>query len=188
MSNDEGPSELRVRGDDESPPEAPGLGARASGWLRDLVILVVGAVVVWVGLGWLRAPSLPSDAPALRGVALDGSTVDLDALRGQTVVLNFWATWCPPCRAEMPMLVDFAADTPDVPVLFVAMDEREAVVRGYVSDNGVPASRVIHADRAVRDAWGVSTLPTTVVVGPDGGIRSAHSGLLIRPHLWWMTR
>ncbi len=182
------PDELVVRSADEAPAAPLTLRARLWGWARDLLVLVVGGAAVWFGAGWLRAPSLPDAAPALAGTALDGTELDLAELRGKTVVLNFWATWCPPCRAEMPMLVDWAAEHPDTPVIFVAMDGSVEPVRSYVQQQGLPAGRVLHADRAVRGAWDVSTLPTTVVVGPDGQVRSAHSGLLLEPQLWWMTR
>lgn len=180
--------DLVVRSADEAPAAPLTLRARMTGWLRDLAVLVVGGAAVWFGAGWLRAPSLPDAAPALAGVALDGTEVDLTALRGKTVVVNFWATWCPPCRAEMPMLVEYAAEHPDTPVVFVAMDDRVDPVRAYVDQQRIPAARVLHADRALRSAWDVSTLPTTVVVGPDGEVRAAHSGMLLAPQLWWMTR
>jgi thiol-disulfide isomerase/thioredoxin len=71
-------------------------------------------------------------APTIRGETLDGSSLDLSAYRGKVVVLNFWASWCPPCRAESPTLVKVARDTAPLGVSFVGVnfkDERSAARR-----------------------------------------------------------
>lgn len=133
-------------------------------------------------VGWLRAPDLPEQAPdfALRG--LDGEVVRLSELQGQTVVLNFWATWCGPCRAEIPSFTRFAASHPEVPVFGIATEGGEAELRSAKQRLGI-GYPVLMADRATLDAYQISTLPTTVVVGPDGRVKSAHAGILTGPQL-----
>lgn len=180
---------LAVRFDDE--PDAPTpdpWGAKLRRWGRDLVVSVGGAGLLFAAIGWLRAPDLPAEAPAFTLPSLTGEQVSLASLRGQTVVLNFWATWCGPCQLEMPELVGFADRNPDVPVLFVAVDGEVDALRAFADSHGLPAARVLRADAAVKRAYGVSTLPTTVVVEPDGAVRAAHAGIVLLPQLWWWTR
>lgn len=70
-------------------------------------------------------------APTFAVLLLSGQPVKLADLRGRTVVLNFWATWCPPCRAEMPELDALAHERPDVTVLAVDVQEDAAQVEGF---------------------------------------------------------
>lgn len=177
---------LRVRGEAEPPAEPPAF--RPWGLLRSIVLSVLGIVGLMWGAGALRAPSLPSEAPALVLPALDGSTVSLADLRGRTVLVNFWATWCGPCRMEMPMLTSYAASHPEVPVLFVAVDGSAEALTAYAEQQGMALGSVLRMDAAARKLWPVSTLPTTVAIAPDGRIRAAHAGLVTPPQLWWWGR
>lgn len=173
----------------QEPEEAPLSPARrALGWVREIALTLAFGAALLVGVGWLRSPDLPASAPDFSLATLDGSRVALSGLRGQTVVLNFWATWCGPCRIELPTLVDFAADHPDIPVLYVAVDGEPEALRRFASEHDMPLKDVLVADQATYRAYGVSTIPMTVVVGPEGEISGIHAGILLRPLLWWMTR
>ena len=145
------------------------------------------AIVLFHVVGQLRAPDLPDQAPTFTLQRLDGGTVSLESLRGKTVVLNFWATWCGPCRVEIPSLESFAADHPDIPVLGVATDAGSEGFADKVRDIGIDYT-VLLDDGATSKAYGVETLPTTVIISPDGRILDAHSGILTGPQLSWMTR
>lgn len=165
-----------------SPPPARRWTRTALEWALTLAALAAGLVAV----GWLRAPDLPEDAPPLRLPTLDGDLVDLADLRGRPVVLNFWATWCGPCRAEMPLLTSWAAGRDDVVVLTVSTDRDPRPVRRW-RDDLEPATTILLADAATQRAWGVSTLPTTVVVDAEGKIHAAHTGVLLPGQLSWMV-
>jgi thiol-disulfide isomerase/thioredoxin len=82
-----------------------------------------------------RAP-----APALRGETLDGTPLDVANLRGKVVVLNFWASWCPPCRAESPNLIKVANDTKALGVEFVGVNVKNdrTAARRFDEVHGVP--------------------------------------------------
>ena len=113
-------------------------------------------------------------APRLVVKQLDGRDLDLAALRGTVVVLNFWATWCPPCRAEMPMLEMFyqrhAAE--GMAVIGLSADdahERKAVGRAMQGFT-YPAALLVDAK---TNGFGIPrALPVTYIIGPDGIIRA----------------
>jgi thiol-disulfide isomerase/thioredoxin len=170
----------------ELPPEPPQSGWWR--WAKDLGILVGGGILVWVGVGWIRAPHLPEVAPPFSLPTLTGGHVALADQQGKTVVLNFFATWCGPCELELPTLTAFATEHPDVPVYYLAVDGSPDLLKTYASTHGMPLSTVVRLVTATHDASGVSTLPTTVVVKPDGKVGGAHSGVILLPQLWWMTR
>ena len=154
--------------------------------LRVVGFLTLAAVVMWVA-ALVRSPDLPDTAPEFTLANLEGEAVSLSDFRGQTVVLNFWATWCMPCRIEAPALSRFARSHPDVPVLGIAADGTVAELRDAVDDLGIDYL-VLRGDREVLAAYDVGTYPTTVVVRPDGTIRRAYSGMLLDPHFWFIAR
>jgi thiol-disulfide isomerase/thioredoxin len=165
-------------------------GSRAGGllrYLRDWGVAIGLAVALYLGVGYLRAPELPAEAPGFSLVNLEGQRVDLASLRGQTVVLNFWATWCGPCRMEIPTFSAFAEEHPEIPVLGIATDGDAASLKAAREALGIRYP-VLIADAATTDAYQINTIPTTVVVGPDGAVEAVHVGIMTRPQLWWATR
>ncbi|MEM9554985.1 MAG: redoxin domain-containing protein [Acidobacteriota bacterium] len=156
-------------------------------WLLEAMLIVGLAAIALTLVGRLRAPTLPEVAPGFELTALDGSSVRLDDLRGRTVVLNFWAEWCPPCRTEIPSFSRFARNNPEIAVLGLAVDGTLEELRVSRRELGIDYP-VLRADDATVAAYGVSSLPTTVIVDPEGRIRTAHAGMLFRPQLWWLTR
>ncbi|MGO9994573.1 MAG: TlpA family protein disulfide reductase [Steroidobacteraceae bacterium] len=113
-------------------------------------------------------------APVLRVKQLDGHDLDLAALRGKVVVLNFWATWCPPCRAEMPMLEAFYEKhaSEGVTVIGLSADdphERKAVARAM---QGLTYPAALLVDAKPNGFGTPRALPITYIIGPDGVIRA----------------
>jgi thiol-disulfide isomerase/thioredoxin len=153
----------------------------------NLALFLVLYLVLQTTLGWIRAPTLPEQAPAFALFDLEGRKVSLSDFAGQTVVLNFWATWCGPCRIEIPSFARFAEDHPEIPVLGIAVDGGADVLFQARDDLGM-SYPVLLADQETLRAYAVTSLPTTVVVRGDGSVRSVHVGMLFRPQLWWMTR
>ncbi len=113
----------------------------------------------------------PDDlAPEFSLTTLDGTTLHLTDLRGKVVILNFWATWCEPCREEMPLLADFARQYADQ-VVVIGMNVRESapVVRAFVEALGITFPIGSAAEPLLHD-YQVISLPLTFVIAPNGAL------------------
>lgn len=170
----------------EEASDKPTWGARLRSWAWQGFTMLAGLAVLLPLIGWVRAPSLPDQAPDFALQDLSGEVVSLEDFRGQTVVLNFWATWCGPCRVEIPAFSSFATDHPDVPVLGIVQDGPASKVRHFAKQHDM-AYPVLMGDGQVFKDYKVSMYPTTVVVGPDGQIKHAHAGIMYGAYLRWMT-
>lgn len=126
-----------------------------------------------------RAPAL--DLPALPGlVARDGHAIPglPGEISGRVTLVNFWASWCPPCREEHPVLMALSRD-PRLVVVGVNHKDGAENARRFLGAFGNPfaAVGVDSSGRASID-WGVSGVPETFALGPDGAIRAKHAGAL----------
>lgn len=110
-----------------------------------------------------------AQAPALALRDLDGNEVRLESFRGRTVVVNFWATWCAPCVAEMPSLSRLRSKlaAAGVEVIAVNLKENAARIRPFAEKLGLDFPIVRDHDGSVTSAWGARVFPTTFIVGPD---------------------
>lgn len=123
------------------------------------------------------APADRSPAPATAGETLDGDQLDLASLRGRVVVVNFWASWCAPCRAETPGLVELAADNPDVS--FVGINEKDNLsgARAFARDFEVTYPSIVDRLGTLAAGWPVAPgLPSTFVLDPEGRIAARFTG------------
>ncbi|MCM3884865.1 TlpA disulfide reductase family protein [Frankia sp. R82] len=116
------------------------------------------------------APGERRPAPQTIGLTPAGQRVDLAALRGRITVVNFWASWCPPCRAETPALVRTAHQRPTVAFLGVSKEDADTAAT-FVHDFAVPYPTIVDRYGTLAARWpGVPGLPTTYVLDPHGGI------------------
>jgi cytochrome c biogenesis protein CcmG/thiol:disulfide interchange protein DsbE len=112
-----------------------------------------------------------------------GATVKLSDYKGKIVLLNFWATWCGPCKIEIPWFIEFEKTYKDkgFAVLGVSMDEEGwDVVRPYVERAKVNYRIVIGDDTMAQQYGGVDSLPTSFLIDKEGRIASVHVGLVSR--------
>jgi thiol-disulfide isomerase/thioredoxin len=117
------------------------------------------------------AAAAAAHAPDFTLAALDGGTVTLSALRGRWVLVNFWATWCLPCREEMPLLAAAAQEHADtLTVLAVNMREQPEEVAAFLAELGVSLPVLLDPDDATLLAYQVRGLPVSYLVAPDGAI------------------
>jgi len=121
-------------------------------------------------------------AQAASGVAftrLDGQNIDLADLSGKVVVLNFWATWCPPCIKEMPSLQAFYNDygkNPDVEFLVVEVDNKPDLAKSFVEKNNFTFP-VYSPAGMIPEAFLGQAIPTTVILNKKGEISYRHEGM-----------
>lgn len=174
--------------------------------MRNVLILIAG-LIVGVGLGLLviglfadgdsprmsanldrpaSTSTLAMDAPApdFELVALNGESIRLEDLRGQPVLINFWATWCAPCQLEMPAFQDrYEQHAGALRVLAVNFDEPRADVQAFADDLGLTFDVLLDPGGEVQRLYQVRGYPTTVLVDADGVVRVLHIGLMTENQL-----
>ncbi len=110
--------------------------------------------------------------PAPQFTISDGNeTVDLAKLRGKTVVLNLWATWCAPCIEELPSLLQLHQQMPNLAIVGVAMDQSDDVYRRFLTDHHVEITTVRDADGRINQLYGTAQIPETYIIDRNGLLR-----------------
>ncbi len=122
-------------------------------------------------------------APDVALTGMDGATVRLADLRGEILIVDFWATWCAPCRKELAELkTALESGALDVRVLIVSAETRD-VVGAYVGEHGLPMQSLLDPDKAAVKAFGVENWPTLFVIDAGGTIREHYVGCTPAPTL-----
>jgi len=122
-------------------------------------------------------------APNFQLQTPDRTTLSLKDLKGKKVVLNFWATWCPPCKEEIPELVSFYKNNHDqVEILAVHVDNNQNI-KEFVQQYGMKFPVVIDRNSLVSNLYGVFVVPTTFFIDENGYVRARHIGPLNQEQL-----
>ncbi len=167
--------------------------ARLGRWVRDYwhwPVLVGAAVYLYLQVlppVDLAEPGTP--APPVEAETLAGETFRLSEHRGEVVVVNVWATWCPPCRVEMPGFVDLHREMDGRGVQFVGIAVDQAVdqagaerVRQFANEHDI-AFPTIHSPRLAAQAFPGDAVPRTYLIDQNGHVRYQHTGLILKPAL-----
>jgi len=161
----------------------PAGGARNRNPLALVVVAVVAAAMLYFGMHMSRRTGFnakSSEAPDFTLDSLDGKSMRLSDLRGKAVLLNFWATWCGPCKIETPWLVElqnqYGHDGLQVVGVEMGDDSKDEIVK-FAKDMGVNYPVLIGKEKVGEDYGGVPALPETFFIGRDGKIVDKIIGL-----------
>ena len=203
------PDPLEDAGTSVTPPRPRGgLGQRQKAWLGMGAVLVALVLLTLLPGGEIDPnappPAANPEAAPLSGVDsglsavgmpaplhftlkdVNGIDVKLASFEGKVIIFNFWATWCPPCKVEIPDLIELQREYPDQLVI-LGIDVRDEFTRVKpfadsmkVNYPLLDANNRQDVEDAFSPMWG---LPTTVIVGPDGKVAKRHSGIATKEQL-----
>jgi len=149
-------------------------GTVAQGWLQQ-GLLATG--LFQADVNWAEENRQPANFDVAL-VTLDGEPVSLSSSRGKPIFMNIWATWCPPCLAEMPYIEALYQEVKDEEIIFVMIstDETAEEARTYMQQKGytLPVYRLA---APLPEPYTSRVLPTTYVIGADGTLGTVHSGM-----------
>jgi thiol-disulfide isomerase/thioredoxin len=129
--------------------------------------------------GGTGMPNVGEVAPNFEYTLSDGTRHQLSDLHGKKVLLNFWATWCEPCRAEMPDLQQVLANYGDsVIVLGVNKLETAAVIPPFAEELGVSFPLIVNTDGAIANRYGAKNIPSSFFINTDGTIGARRIGVM----------
>ncbi len=147
-----------------------------------LIVAVAGIALSASGSG-AQFAEIGGQAPTFTLPTVNGETLDLAEYSGKPVVLNFWATWCPPCRHEIPELASFSTRYDGEVAVIGISTEPLATVRPFVDTLGIPYPIAIDSATTVNDAYLIRSLPTSVIIDSDGVVRQVITGAVTEQRL-----
>ncbi|MBO7744241.1 redoxin domain-containing protein [Paenibacillus sp. MWE-103] len=149
---------------------------RVSVILLTAAIAVLAVVVVRQMSDSRPVAAVSSVAPAFDLKDIDGKEVQLADYRGRRVVLHFWATYCPPCVKEMPVMQRIATQRDDTAVIGVNIGQSRGTVAAFAKAKGLSFPLVIDAAGTMTDLYRIQALPTTVLIDANGRVSKIVSG------------
>ena len=152
--------------------------------------LIIFGLFLTVGLRLVQAGLLGNPAKPFIVTSLDGKTISLDSLKGKVVILNFWATWCPPCQAEIPEFVQFYRDfeKKGVVIIGLGVSDNDAALQKFSKTNRINYPVANDKGGRVSSLYGgIRSIPTTFIIDRKGVIRNMRVGGINRQELLKMV-
>jgi thiol-disulfide isomerase/thioredoxin len=120
----------------------------------------------------------PENIPDFKLKAINGELTGPSDFKGKTIIVNFWATWCPPCRKEIPALIKIQKDNPDVIILSINLDRETEKVVPFARNKGMNFPVLYGNDDVINKFGGVNLIPQTFVYGPGGNLIQKFNGMI----------
>jgi len=149
---------------------------------KSVIFILISAILI--GLLVYQIMSRSKENAAADGiinfklVSVDGKEYSLSDFRGKKVLLNFFATWCPPCRAEIPDFERFHRENKDVVLIGINIQEDKATVEEFLSSMGVTYPVLLDRDGKVSAQFGIEGIPTTFLIDENGKIVAKNVGMM----------
>ncbi|QBY07497.1 redoxin domain-containing protein (plasmid) [Deinococcus metallilatus] len=160
-------------------------------WLPPVLAALLVAVLAAALLRPSGAPPSPligKSAPDFTLTTLDGQTFRLRDHLGGPVIVNFWASWCIPCREEAPLLGEFARAARNLTLVGVTFQDQPDAAQGFVREFAVPYPSVVDRQSRAAIDYGVAGIPETYFIDAGGVVREKHTGPFTREALWESAR
>ena len=145
---------------------------------RSVILPLLWVVMILPGMGFAMAGNGTPAAPDFTLKSLSGENIRLGDYRGQVVLLNFWASWCAPCRQEMPLLNDLHRRYAALgfSVIGVNVEQDDTAARRWLEKTPVDFPILFDTDNRVSQRYDIRAMPTTVLIDRDGNVRHLHHG------------
>lgn len=131
-----------------------------------------------------KFPSAVTDELDFTLKDLSGNSITLSGLKGKVIVVNFWATWCGPCKAEIPDFIEVYAQYRDKNVEFLGISQENINdVRSFAGDFHINYPILIDEDGSVSNSWNIRAIPATFIIDKEGNIISGQVGTLAKSRL-----
>ena len=144
------------------------------------MVVVLAAAALFVGFSPSTGINVGQQGPPLSGTTIDGRTVSLADFRGRPVVVNFWASWCIPCRDEFPLFKDEEAAHPDLVFLGVVYKDSPDFARAFAAEQKANWPSLVDPDGSMATAYQMAAPPQTYFIDRSGIVRSRQIGEVSR--------
>lgn len=164
--------------------------------MKAKLLYLIGGVLACLSIGVLILPGIRANSggiknasnlppvvgsafPDFKATTLEGREFHFADYKNQAVIINFWATWCPPCREEMPLFQNaFTTYSPDLVVLGINAGEETNLVQRFVEDYQISFPVLLDSDSSIQRQFSIQGFPTTFFLDKGGFLRAYHIGLL----------
>ena len=155
--------------------------------MKDILLYILLTLIIGqISSISTHASSIGDNAPLFSLRDIHGRAWPLDDLKGKVVFINFWATWCTPCRKELPMLNELQKKSKDVVVLAVNIDKKRSNVESFLKGYSLNIPILLDPDGRVVASYGARAMPASFILDRDGKVRFVHYGFNEKkdPMLW----
>ncbi|BCS80704.1 TlpA family protein disulfide reductase [Anaerocellum diazotrophicum] len=150
--------------------------------IKSVIFILISAILIGILVYQIMSRSKENTAAEgivnFKLVSVDGKEYSLLDFRGRKVVLNFFATWCPPCRAEIPDFERFHRENKDVVLIGINIQEDKATVEEFLNSMGVSYPVLLDKDGKVSAQFGIEGIPTTFLIDENGRIIAKNVGMM----------